>query len=398
MVQILDATLREGEQTPGVCFPAHAKLEIADCLDRVGVDVIEAGHPVVSDSIRSSVATLANRKLNACVGAHARSTITDVDLALECAVDFVGVFYCVSDNRLSEVFRRDLPRAIEHIQKVIRHAKERRSGLAIRYTPEDTVRSRFENTIEASVAACEAGADIISIADTTGHMIPGTDRSMYDYVRRFRDELAARSAYPKIAIHCHDDRGLAIANALDGYRAGVDLIDCTVIKLGERAGLVDLATLLTILAADFGEDNGWDLSALSRLYRVVSRHSGVPVPVNFPVMGENAFKHCAGVHTHAAAVNAVHYQSLDPGLVGRKMEVSLDHMSGAASVRYALDEMGIEGVDDELVDAVLEQVKTIGQRGRTVDASELSYIVECSRAQQTLDNGDSCLAPSSKRS
>lgn len=378
-VAILDSTLREGEQTPGVCFPPHAKLAIGDALERLGVDVIEAGHPRVSPSIEAAVRGLGARSYRAQVAAHARSVQDDVDLALDCGVDFLGIFYCVSRDRLGGVFKRSLSDAIDQITSTIRYARERNPALTIRYTPEDTVRSHWGNVVEAAAAAVDAGADVISIADTTGHMVPGV-RSLYDFVNRLRDDLDAKGARPRLAVHCHDDRGLALANALDAYRAGIDVIDATVLGLGERAGLVDLASLLAVLAVDLHEQAaaGWNLTVLPELYRLVSTYSGVSIPAGHPVVGENAFTHCAGVHTHAATKNAVHYQSLDPALFGREMLVSLDHMSGLSSVRYALDKLG-EEADVELAARVLEQVKRVGEVGRTVGKAELRDIVRWCR-------------------
>jgi isopropylmalate/homocitrate/citramalate synthase len=373
MVQILDSTLREGEQTPGVCFPTHAKLAIAQQLDAFGVNVIEAGHPAVSPNIEVAVRTLAGQGYRAQVAAHSRSVQADVDAALECGVDFLGIFYCVSAQRLDGVFKRSLSAAIDQITSCIGYAKEQQPNLVVRYTPEDTVRSDFEHVLESAVAAVEAGADVISIADTTGAMIPHV-RSMYDYVQRLREGLNARGANPLLAVHCHDDRGLALANALDAHRAGVDIIDATVLGIGERAGLVDLATLATVLSADFGE-SGWELALLPKLYETVSTYSGLTIPHTAPVVGANAFTHCAGVHTHAATKNAVHYQSLDPELVGREMLVSLDHMSGVSSVQYALERIGADASDVELAGAVLEQVRRVGETGRTVRADELRDIL-----------------------
>jgi 2-isopropylmalate synthase len=381
MVQILDTTLREGEQTPGVCFPPHGKLAIARALDRFGVSVIEGGHPSVTPSIEAAVRSLGAAGLKAQVAAHARSLQADVDLALDCGVDFLGIFYCVSAQRLDGVFRRSLSQAVDQICSVIRYAKERRPEVVIRYTPEDTVRSSFENVVEAAAAAVEAGADVISVADTTGHMVPGA-RSLGDYLLRLREALDAKGARPRLAVHCHNDRGLAVANALDAFRAGVDVIDATVLGLGERAGIVDLAQLAVVLTTDFGQED-WDLSALPELYSTVSTYSGVPIPHGFPVVGENAFTHCAGVHTHAATKNAVHYQSLDPALVGREMKVSLDHMSGLSSVQYALGRVGAEDAaeDPDLVAAVLAEVKRVGEVGRTVRRDELNDILAFCRAR-----------------
>jgi len=376
MVKILDTTLREGEQSPGLYFDSHIKLAAARMLDDVGVDFIEAGHPVVTEEIREAVKLIANSGLRAVIGAHARSLKKDVDLALECGVGFLGIFYCVSDQRLQTVFNKNLNQAIDQIAETIRYAKSRKPDLIIRYTPEDTVRSPWKNVVEASVAAVTAGADVISVADTTGYMIPGTERSMYAFVKNLKAEFDKRRLSPRVAVHCHNDRGLALANALDGFRAGADIIDVTVLGVGERAGLVDMATLLAVLKSDFQAPNDWHLDRLPELYSLVSRYSGTAVPANFPIMGQNAFTHCAGVHTQAAAVDPLHYESLNPALVGRQRRIALDHMSGLSSVKAAMADIGEKTADEAFLLKVLDQVKSVGTRGKTVDLTELKHIVE----------------------
>lgn len=374
MLRILDSTLREGEQTPGVCFDVHIKQAIADMLDAVGLDIIEAGHPVVTEEIASAVKSLAVRKLNAIIGAHSRSMIKDVDLALECGVGFLGIFYCVSESRLTD-HSSSLNEAVERISQVIAYARRQRPDVLIRYTPEDTVRSPFENVTAAATAAVQAGADIISVADTTGYMIPGTERSMYDYVSRLIEALNRRDLNPAIEVHCHNDRGLSLANALDAIRAGATIIDASVLGLGERTGIVDLASLLAVLAIDFDMEKKWRLRLLPELYRLVSRYANVPIPFNAPIVGGNAFTHCAGVHTQAALKNPLHYQSIDPKLFNREPIIALDHMSGMSAVRHSLDAAGENDVDNGLARRVLDKVKEVGQMGRTVDYTELRYIV-----------------------
>ncbi len=374
MVRILDTTLREGEQTPGVCFDNHIKLAIADMLDHVGVDIIETGHPVVTAEIEHSVRQIASRGLAPLIGAHARSLRRDIDVALNCGVGFLGIFYCVSNDRLQH-HQTTLPRVIEKITEMVAYARSGNPRLRIRYTPEDTVRSEWENVVEAASEAVRAGADIISVADTTGYMIPGTKRSMYDYVSRLRDDLAVRSAFPQIAVHCHNDRGLALANALDGYRAGAEIIDATVLGLGERAGLVDLATLLAVLQSDFNEGQHWNLRELPRLYDTVSRYAGMEIPPLMPLSGKNVFTHCAGIHTQAALKNPLHYQSLDPGIIGREAEIALDHMSGNAAVLFALEKIGRGGLSPEHTERVIGKVKETGRMGRVVNQDELRHIV-----------------------
>lgn len=376
MVKILDTTLREGEQSPGLYFDGHIKLAVARLLDEIGVDFVEAGHPVVTPEIHAAVKLIAGSGLRARTGAHARSLKKDIDLALECGVGFLGIFYCVSDQRLSTVFNKNLGQAIEQITEVIRYAKSQKPGLIVRYTPEDTVRSPWKNVVEASVAAVQAGADVISVADTTGYMIPGTERSMYQFVINLKREFKDRKLNPMVAVHCHNDRGLALANALDGFRAGADIIDVTVLGVGERAGLVDLATLLAVLKTDFKVENDWKLDKLSELYELVSRYSGMAIPVNFPVMGQNAFTHCAGVHTQAASIDPLHYESLNPAMVGRERRIALDHMSGLSSVQFAMSKLGEDTGDESFLLQVLDKVKSVGARGKTVDLPELKHIVD----------------------
>ena len=197
MLQILDTTLREGEQTPGVYFDRHIKLAIARMLNDIGIDIIETGHPAVTPEIYDSVNTIANAGFASTIGAHSRSTQNDVELALECGVDFLGVFYCVSDERLDSVFKKDLEVAIEQITSVISFAKSKNPDLIVRYTPEDTVRSQFENVVAAAVAAVKAGADIISVADTTGFMVPNTERNMFDYISKLKSRLAENGCNTK---------------------------------------------------------------------------------------------------------------------------------------------------------------------------------------------------------
>jgi 2-isopropylmalate synthase len=296
VIQILDSTLREGEQTPGVYFDGHIKLAIAELLDDIGIDIIEAGHPMVTPEIFEAIRQITNHDLNAMIGAHSRSLEVDINSALECGVDFLGIFYCVSDERLNHIFKIDLKLAIDQISGIIEYAKKMKPDLLIRYTPEDTVRSNFDNVIDAAIAAVQAGADIISVADTTGYMIPGSKQNIYDYICRLREEFDRHHLSPKIAVHCHNDRGLALANALDGIRAGAEIIDVSVLGLGERAGIVDMAQLLSIIPDIFPDKTDLNLQKLPELYNIVSKYAGVPIPVHYPLIGKNAFTHCAGVH------------------------------------------------------------------------------------------------------
>ncbi|MCG8417946.1 MAG: PilZ domain-containing protein [Proteobacteria bacterium] len=384
MVAILDTTLREGEQTPGVCFPSHAKLAIAEALDALGVDYIEAGHPVVSAEIADAVRVLATRGYNAAVVAHARANLDDVQIALDCRVQFIGIFYCVTDERLRDVLKTGLSGAIDRVVKAIAWVKAQDPDVIVRFTPEDTLRSTFENVVTVAVQAARAGADIISIADTAGSAVPGTSSNLYDYVRDLRAALHRHKVAPQLAVHCHNDRGMALANALDAYRAGVDIIDATVMGLGERAGIVDLAQLLAVLAADFGEGQR-HLEHLPRIYRMVSEFSNRPIPGNAPIVGANAFTHRAGRKVRntdtsvatstgaAATVDPAEFHSLDPALFGRRNALVLDHMAGPSSLRDCLERADLDTI---YAPAILDQIRDLGRQGRVVTPDHLEHIVK----------------------
>jgi 2-isopropylmalate synthase len=350
-------------------------LAIAELLDDIGIDIIEAGHPKVTPEIYEAIKQISSHNLKAKIGAHSRSLESDIELALECGVDFLGLFYCVSDERLNHIFKKELIAAIDQITGAIEYAKNQDPELVVRYTPEDTVRSKFDNVVTAAAAAVQAGADIISVADTTGFMIPGTENNMYDYICRLKEKLDHFNLSPQIALHCHNDRGLALANAIDGIRAGAEIVDVSVLGLGERAGIVDMAQILVFLQTENNKTPELNLEKLPELYDLVSRYAKIPIPAHFPIVGNNAFTHCAGVHTHAAVKNPTHYQSLDPSIIGRTMEVSLDHMSGLSSVQWATEKLGVE-IDKEMSYRILDIIKSIGQKGRTVDLTELRHLIE----------------------
>lgn len=366
MIRILDSTLREGEQAPGVYFPPASKLRIARLLDGLGVDVIEAGNPAVDPQIARAVELIANAGLRARVGAHARCRISDVRKALACGPGFLGVFLGVSERRLQCDYRLTFAEALDEIRAVISYARAASDGLQIRFTIEDAVRTPLVRAIETALVAASAGADIISLADTTGFASPfHKERSLGRMVQKVKEELLLRNLEPAIEVHCHNDRGLALANALEAIHAGAEIVDASVLGLGERAGIVDLAELLVQLRETFGRDAGRNLDSLGELYDFVSSEAGVPIPSNRPVVGAHAFTHCAGIHVHALVRDAASYQSLRPELFGRNPQFTLGLQSGSASVGLALAAIGRGDLvaDDLFVSKLLAQVKARSAEG-----------------------------------
>ncbi len=347
MVEILDSTLREGEQTPGVTFLVDEKLKIACMLDDFGVDFIEAGHPAVSPDIKRALKGVVGQGLKAKVLAHSRANRSDIDLAIDCDVEWIGLFISVLDGRLKEHFNKDLDQVCGIVSDAVSYAKAH--GLKVRYTPEDTLRSNFENVVSVSKAALEAGADRISVADTVGAALPSK-------IGPFVKDLKARTG-AEVNVHCHNDLGLALANSLAAMENGAICIDSCVNGLGERAGITDLAELTVALKVHYGMDNGWKLDMLPSLSEEVERFSGMRVASNAPIVGSNAFSHNAGLHVSAALKRPSFYEVVPAETVGRKRRFELDKFTGRDLVDSILDQNTIL-LDTDQKDHLMDIIKS----------------------------------------
>lgn len=356
-VKLLDSTLREGEQTPGVDFTLEQKLDIARRLDAFGVEYIEAGHPAVSHEIAHAVREVARLGLDAEIVAHSRAMKSDIDQVLKTDADWVGIFFSVADKRLEDTFRKDIDQALSLIQDCVAYAKAH--GLKVRYTPEDTVRSDLAKVIRVGTAAREAGADRISVADTTGYMTPSR---MFQFITDLRAGLPAGTP---VGVHCHNDLGMAVANSYAAVEAGAEVVDVTVNGLGERTGIAPLAETAVALKLRGSAPNPWRLEQLPELSEVVERYSRIATWRQAPIVGANAFTHNAGLHVAAVLMNPQHYESIPAELVGRTRRLVVDKMAGRPTIKYRLEALGLDA-SDAMVDAVLGYVK----RRRINDASD----------------------------
>jgi 2-isopropylmalate synthase len=355
MVQILDTTLREGEQTPGVTFSVYEKIQIANMLDEFGVDIIEAGHPSVSQDVYKGIKEISKQGYNAEILAHTRALKEDIDKAISCNVDWVGIFLCVEKQRLQQQFQYDLNRAIERITESIEYAKEH--GLKVRYTPEDATRTDTESLIKVMKSAEEAKADRISIADTVGAITPF---QMHQLIKKIKTVTNL-----EINVHCHNDLGLATANSLAAYEAGVSTIDVTVNGLGERVGITPLSEITVTLHHVYKIRNNWKLDLLPELSKKVANFSGINLPKNTPIIGENAFVHKAGLHVAAVAKNPEFYEAFPAELIGIKRDFSLDKMAGRPTIKKKLELLGIPE-DDSCENKLINYVKS-KEKGATSD-------------------------------
>lgn len=312
MVKILDSTLREGEQTPNVKFTKEQKNKIAKLLDDFGVDIIEIGHPAISDYDKECVKAVANLNLKAETLAHARAVKQDLDMVLNCGTDWVGIFCGINQLSLKYKLHRTKKEATEMIIQSIKYAKK--NHLKVRYTIEDATRTDIKDIIQLAKLAKKAGADVISLPDTVGTTSP---EQYYELVSKVK-----KSVDIDIEAHCHNDFGLALANALAAYRAGAKIIDVTINGLGERAGLTSLAELCSVLKLQYREKNNWKLKNLIKISNNVTLFSGIKIDQLRPIIGENAFIHTADLHQKAVRKKLTCYESINPAVLGRSRKFS----------------------------------------------------------------------------
>jgi 2-isopropylmalate synthase len=365
MVEILDSTLREGEQTPNVNFMIDEKIEIARLLDRIGVDMIEAGDPSVSPSLHQAVKRIAGLKLKAEIVAHSLATKASIDHAKDCGVDRVVVFYATSKIHLEAKTNKSEDQAVGIITEHVRYARS--LGLKVRYTPEDASRTDFNFLVRACNSAIEAGADRISFADTLGILQP---HEMYERIVDLRKSLLPC----KIDLHCHDDYGLALANAMAGIRGGADCIHTTINGMGERTGIPDLCETILALHNLMGLQK-YNIGYLTEAAATLERLSGFFLAPNKPVTGVNAFSHKSGVHTNGVLKDPRTYEPFDPAMIGRERRIIIDKYTGKRAVAARLSEYGVN-VEGEQLERIVDEIKRIGDERKYLHDADIIEVAE----------------------
>ena len=365
MVEILDTTLREGEQTPYVNFTIDEKVEIARMLDRVGVDMIEAGDPSVSPSVAKAIQRITGLGLKAEIVAHSIAARSNIDKVNACGAERIAIFYATSKIHLDAKLHKTQEQALEIICEHIAYA--RGLGLKVRFTPEDATRTEFEYLVKVCNAAIQAGADRISFADTLGIMQP---HDMFERVCALRGRLLEC----KMDLHCHNDYGLALANAMSGIRGGADCIHTTVNGLGERTGIPDLAE--TIVAFHNLEgDQKYNIQPLMDISGYLEKVSGFFMAPNKPITGQNAFTHKSGVHSNGVLKDPRTYEAFDPAILGRERKIVIDKYTGKSAVAARLEEYGIEVSSAEL-EVIVSRIKNLGDERKQLFDTDIIEIAE----------------------
>jgi len=364
-VKIYDTTLRDGEQTPGVKFTKEQKVQIAKKLDELGVDTIEAGFPVISSYDEEAVKAVASERLSADVICLCRSKQKDIDAALKADVDGVIIFLAVSDLHLKYKLHTDLMAAINMAAESIAYAKGH--GLFVQLSAEDATRTSMESLIALYSAAEESGADRLGIADTTGCIRP---RAMHYLIESIRKKFDL-----ELSVHCHNDFGLAVANSLAAYEAGIDTISVSVNGLGERCGNASLEEVVMSLYALYGVDLKFNIQILRELSEMVSKFSGIPIPINKPIVGANAFRHESGIHVAAIMKNPFTYESYEPQLVGQERKLVFGRHSGTDGVKLKIESLGYKITDEELAE-IMKRLKTLPINATIIDNDNLCDFVK----------------------
>jgi len=367
-ITIYDTTLRDGEQTPGVCLRTAEKLKIARKLDELRIHQIEAGFPVVSNEEKRSVTTIANEGLDANILALCRTKKEDIDTALNCNVDGIITFLGTSALHLKHKLKVNQEDALNICMNAIEHAKDH--GLFVAFSAEDATRTDL-NFLKSVYKKAEAyGADRVHIADTVGAISP---QGMDYLVRELKKEINI-----EIALHCHNDFGMALTNSVAGLLAGASAVSTTVNGIGERAGNTSLEELVMTLLLIYGVDLDFNIEVFYELSQMVEELTNMKVPENKPIVGRNVFRHESGIHVDAVIEEPLTYEPFLPELIGHQRQIVLGKHSGCRAVKAKLDECGIAVSKDELC-KIVGKVKEKREEGKYINDKVFNEIVRSVR-------------------
>ncbi|TVP40629.1 LeuA family protein [Candidatus Nitrosocosmicus arcticus] len=333
-IKILDSTLREGEQHPGVSFSIKQRIQIAWMLDSFGVDQIEIS-PIVSPDHHEATKIIMKQGLKADIVAHVRSIKSDVDKALDCDTNWVATYMGISDIHLLAKLRISREEAKQRALEVVDYIKSH--GLKSRFTMEDASRTDPEFLLEMCREMNQRGIERISIPDTVGIMRP---RGMYNLVKMVHDNID--NSKTSLDVHCHNDVGLALSNALSGCDGGADQIHTTIDGLGERTGIPTLAETAVALNLIYKSNNSFRLHLLKDLSRTISDYTRIAIHESKPLVGDSAYKHKAGTHLAAILRNPSAYEIIEPKQVGNRRKIVFGELSGKNGSAYLLSLLGLD--------------------------------------------------------
>ncbi len=388
-VRIFDTTLRDGEQSPGATLTSAEKLEIARGLARLGVDVIEAGFPAASPDDFEGVRRIAEEVGNSPAGVDsaehrlpiicglARATRKDIDAAWGAirgaARPRIHTFLATSPIHMKYKLRMEPEEVIQQVREMVAYARSLCED--VEFSPEDAGRSEPEFLYHVLGEAIKAGATTLNIPDTVGYTTPEEFGQLIEGI--IANTPGIENAV--VSVHCHDDLGLATANTLAGIQAGARQAEVTVNGIGERAGNTSLEEVVMALKTRrpiYGLETGIDSTQITRISRMVSNYTGIPVQPNKAIVGANAFAHEAGIHQDGMLKHNTTYEIMRPETVGlHRSRLVLGKHSGRHALRVRLEEMGYDLGEEELR-AVFTSFKELADKKKTVTDADLEALVE----------------------
>jgi 2-isopropylmalate synthase len=382
-VLIFDTTLRDGEQSPGATMSHAEKLEIASLLDEMGVDIIEAGFPIASDGDFQAVTEIAKNAKNSVICGLARANFGDIDRAWEAVQHaprgrihtFIGTSPLHRD-----ITALDMDGMVARIHDTVTHARNLCDD--VQWSPMDATRTEHDFLCRVVETAIKAGATTINIPDTVGYTYP---RESADLIAMLRDRVPGADTIT-FATHCHNDLGMATANALAAVEAGARQVECTINGLGERAGntaLEEVVMALRVRGDILPYSTGIDTTKIMGLSRMVAAVSGFPVQYNKAVVGKNAFAHESGIHQDGMLKNKETFEIMRPEDIGlAATNLVMGKHSGRAALRAKLSELGYELGDNQLKD-VFVRFKALADRKKEVyDDDLIALMAEASLADE----------------
>jgi isopropylmalate/homocitrate/citramalate synthase len=341
-IRVLDSTLREGEQHPGVSFTNKQRIQIAWMLDYFGVDQIEIS-PIVSKDHFEATKTIIKQGLRADIVSHGRALKKDIDVSLKCDAKWTAAYLGISDIHLKDKLRISREEALKRAVETVEYAKSH--GLKIRFTVEDGSRADPNFLISICKAIEDAGVDRISLPDTVGIMRP---IGMYNFVKKVRNEIDV-----PLDAHVHNDIGFALANAFSACDAGVDQIHTTIDGIGERTGIPSLAETAVALTYLYKSPNDFRLDMLVDLSRLIEQYTSISPYDSKPIVGKTAYKHKAGTHLAAIIRNPAAYEPIPPRIVGNRRRIVFGELAGKTGASYLMSILGLEQNDKSAKDLAL---------------------------------------------
>lgn len=375
-IVVFDTTLRDGEQAPGCSMTLEEKIRVAQQLERLNVDVIEAGFPIASPGDFESVQQIARSVTTPIVAGLARCVEADIERAGEALKEAkrgrIHVFLATSRIHREHKLRKDRSEIIELAADGIKRALEYQQD--VEFSPEDASRTEPEFLCEVVEAAIDAGATTINIPDTVGYAVPTQFAELIEMLRSGVSNIGRAV----ISVHCHDDLGMAVANSLAAIGAGARQVECTVNGLGERAGNCAMEEVVMAIATRkdfFGVETGIDTRQIMNTSRLVTTVTGVHVPPNKAIVGRNAFAHEAGIHQDGVLKKKSTYEIMRPEDVGLESgRLVLGKHSGRHAFRTHLEELGIHLAEERLEHA-FQEFKRLADKKKEIYDEDVEALV-----------------------